>query len=147
MRDKASAAGREGAFTGQGWREGLGRQRFPVGAAVGSDDQLKQPFDRVAESNAVLLVPEGDGIKKGRRFGAFELQSPRLAAVDCFVNAGRVARADAEQIGSSLSKCLDSAEVEFFRAWNCSDRPCFAAVGGSRVGALCAADPCDLRTH
>src|SRR2546421_12740071 len=77
--DEAGAAGREGPLTGQGRRERLCRKRFPIGSAVCSDDHLKQAFYRVAESNAVLLVPEGDSVEKGRRVGAFELHRPRLA--------------------------------------------------------------------
>src|SRR4051812_34635453 len=74
--DEAGAAGREGPLTGQGRREGLCRKRFPIGSAICCDNQLKQPLDRVAEGHAVLLVPEGDGVKKGRRVGALELHCP-----------------------------------------------------------------------
>src|SRR5262249_6542003 len=64
--DEAAAAGREGPLAGQGRRQGLGRERLPAGAAVRGDDQLKLPLDRVAEGDAVLLVPEGDGVEEGR---------------------------------------------------------------------------------
>jgi hypothetical protein len=95
-------------------------------SAVGGNDQLKLPFDRVAEGNAVLLVPESKGIKKGCRVGTLELQRPRLAAVAGFVNAGSVALAGAEQVGRGVTERLDIAEVEFFCAGDGSE--------GSRLG-------------
>src|ERR1019366_928942 len=94
--DQAGAAGREGPFTRQGWWEGLCRKRFPIGSAVFGYNQLKHPFDRIAEGNAVLLVPERDSIEKGCGVGTLELHHPRLAVVGRFVNAGGVARAGAE---------------------------------------------------
>jgi hypothetical protein len=36
-----------------------------MGTAIGGHDQLKPSLYRVAEGNAVPLVPERDGIKKG----------------------------------------------------------------------------------
>ena len=65
--DEAGAAGGEGPLVRQGRRQVLRRKRFPVRSAVGGDDQLKSPFDGVAEGDAVLFVPEGDGIEEGRR--------------------------------------------------------------------------------
>src|SRR5579862_7513305 len=120
--DEAGTAGREGSLAWEGRRKVLCRKRFPVGSTVCGDNQLKRPFDRVAQGHAIVLVPEGHGIKKSRGVGAFELQGPRLAAVDCFVDAGSVASAGAEQIGSRLSKRLDIAEVELSCAGHGSDR-------------------------
>src|SRR5262249_10065500 len=145
--DEARAAGGEGPLTRQGGRQDLRRKRFPVGSAVCSDNQLKQPFYGVAKGDAVLLVPEGHGIKKSRRVVTLELRRPRLAAVNRLVNAGGVAGAGAEQIGSGLPKRFDIAEVELCRAGHGSDRPGFAAVSGSRVSTLGAADPCDAGAH
>jgi hypothetical protein len=62
--NQAGAAGSEGALAGQSRRQNLCRQRFPIVSTVDGDNQLKQPFFRVAEADAVLLVPEGEGIKK-----------------------------------------------------------------------------------
>src|SRR5207244_8503165 len=53
----------------------------------------------------------------------------------------------AEQIGRGLSKRPRRAEVELIRAGHGSDRPVLAPVGGPGVSALCAADPCDLRSE
>src|SRR5439155_23940693 len=64
--DEAGAAGREGPLAGKGRRQGLGGERFPAGPAVLRGDQLKPAVDRVAEGDAVLLVPEGEGVEKGR---------------------------------------------------------------------------------
>src|SRR5262249_47242433 len=144
---KAGAAGREGAFAGQRRRKILCRKRLPVASAVYRDNQLKHALHRVAEGDAVLLVPERDGIKEGRGIIALELQLPRLAAIGRFVDAGSVAGAGAEQIGSGLSKRLDVAEVEFFGAGHGPHRPRLAAVGGSPKCALGAADPYDVRAH
>ena len=49
---------------GQGRRQVLFRQRLPVRSAVVRDDELEPAFDRVAEGDAVPLVPEGRASKK-----------------------------------------------------------------------------------
>ena len=61
--------------------------------------------------------------KKAVGVGVLELQRPRFAAVDRFVNSGILARAGTEQIGGGLAERFDIAEVEFFRAGHGSDRP------------------------
>ena len=61
VRDEASAAGGEGSLVGQGHWQVLLRKPFPVLATVLGDDQEKSALDRVAEGNAVFVVPEGEG--------------------------------------------------------------------------------------
>src|ERR1700730_2204700 len=88
VRDEAGAAGGEGALVRQSRRQVFRRKPFPIRSAVISDDQLKLPLYGVAESHAVLVVPEGDGIKKGFVVEVLELEDPCLAAIRSFVNSG-----------------------------------------------------------
>src|SRR5262249_31173008 len=128
--DEAGAAGGEGSLARQGRRQSLCRERLPAGAAVRGDNQLELPLYGVAEGDAVLLVPEGDGVEEGRGVGTLELHHPGPAAVGRLVDAGGVAGAGAEQVGGGLPERLDVAEVELLRAGHGPDRPGFAAVGG-----------------
>src|SRR5262249_49911796 len=145
--DQARAAGGEGPFTGQGRRQGLGRERLPTGPAVVGGDHLEPAVDGGAEGGAVVLVPEGDGVEGASGGGALELHSPGLAAVGRFVHAGGVAGAGAEQVGGIRPERLDVAEVELLRTGYGPDRPGFAAVDGARVRARRSADPGDVRAH
>src|SRR5262249_53417488 len=119
----------------------------PTDAAVRGDDQLELPLDGVAEGDAVLLVPEGDGVEEGRGVGGLELQRPGPAAVGRLVDAGGLAGAGAEQVGSGPPERLDGAEAGLCRAGPGPARPGLAAVGGPRVGARRAARPRDVRAH
>src|SRR5262249_5312222 len=74
MRDQAGAAGSEGALVRQSRRQVLRRKPLPIRSTVIGEDQLKLSLYGVPQSDAVLVVPEGHGIKKALAVGVFELQ-------------------------------------------------------------------------
>src|SRR3984893_7505896 len=91
VRDEAGAAGSEGALVRQSRRQVYRRKPLPIRSAVIGDDQLKLPLYGVAESNAVLVVPERNGIKKGFAVWVRKLKDPRLAAINSSVDSGILA--------------------------------------------------------
>jgi hypothetical protein len=115
-------------------------------SAVVGDDQLKVAFHGIAESDAVLFIPKGNGIEEGIRVGVLELEHPRFAAVSRFVDSGIGALAGAQKVGRGFSKGFDIAEIESIRIGDSADCPSRAGVRGSSVGPFGAADPCNFRT-
>jgi len=144
----AGSAGGECAFSFDRRRKRVGRNRFPVLAAVIGCDQFKSKFagmagDGVAERDAVIRVPEGHAIEKSLGISVGKLQVPVLASVGGFVDARTVTRTGAQQIGEVGAKGFDIAKVQRFRARDLSGLPRDSGVHSSKISSVTAAGPPD----
>src|SRR5207248_1853660 len=113
--------------------------------AVVGDEQLEPALDRVPEGDAVLVVPERDGVEEAVGLSILELEDPRLPTVRRLIDPGLLAGAGAQQVGGGLPERLDVAEVEFLRTGDRPDRPSPTAVGSPPIRPSRAADPRDGR--
>ena len=87
---EAGIAGGEGAFVGQ---SGGRIAAFPVDAAIVGGANFGAAIQLVADDDAVVGVPEGDGVEETFGIGVRELERPVLAGVGGLVDARFVAGA------------------------------------------------------
>src|SRR5205085_1702494 len=91
------AAGGKRGLTRNGSRLVLARDFFPYHAVFGSHDR-KASIDRIAECDAVSCIPKRKSIEKRLGHAIHELESPALAAIRSFVNAGLFTFSRAEDV-------------------------------------------------
>ena len=139
--NQASAARCKGRLTLA--RYGIRWNCGPIFAAIVPNEKIFT-IHRVGHRNAIFVIPAGDGIEERFFVGILELELPVLAAVGSFVDAGRLAVADAEDVGGVGVKGLDVAEVEFLGAGNGDDVPGLTAVDSADDGPAGSARPNDL---
>jgi hypothetical protein len=108
---------------------------------------MKATINWVAEGEAVLCVPERQGIEKGLRLVILELQRPAAAAVRRFVNARCRPVPDAEQPSDPTIQRFDITKVELLGAGHQAGLPRLTAIGGSGKGAFRSASPGSLLIH
>src|SRR5437899_3251373 len=89
--NKAGAACGKSAFIRQRCRQAARMQRRP-GFPIGSTEKKKLAIYRIADSDAMLAIPEGKAVVKGFGLLIGELKLPVLAAVFRFVDAGLLSR-------------------------------------------------------
>ena len=135
------AAGGKRAFIRQRRRQALARRPTPRAPAIGGQQNHELSVDRIAERDPAAGVPERHRVEERARILVLELQSPRLAAVDGFVDPRRGAVADAEDVRDALIDAIDVPEIQLLRSWNHQRLPRLSAIGRSNDGAARAARP------
>src|SRR5207237_608016 len=91
-------------------------------------DELEVALDRIAQRDAVLLIPKGDGVEEAIAVGVLELQGPGLAGIGRLVDARVFAGPGAEQVRRGVAERLDIAEIELLRSRDRADGPSLPAV-------------------
>ena len=105
---------------------------FFVATCVGdvhAADMKGQPGGKVG-NDAVLRIPEGDGIEEALGIGISDEELPVLAGVGGFVDAGLIAGAGAHEVGGAGVDGVDAAEIQGFGSWDLGGAPGGAAVDG-----------------
>jgi hypothetical protein len=115
--------------------------------AVLCEDERKATAHRIADRQAVLLVPEGQGVEERLTLGVLELLDPSAAAVGRLINPRVRSRSGTQQVRGRRAERLDVAKIELVRTGHHADRPRLTAVRRAAVRALGAANPGHLGTH
>ena len=117
---EAAIAGGEGSLVGQARLAELRRcQVAPPSSVV---KYFGAAFQRIAHHDAVLRIPEGDGVEEALWDRVGELQRPVLAGVAGFIDARFVAGAGTHQIDGMRVDGLDAAEIQGFCAGDLAAR-------------------------
>ena len=135
---EAGVAGGERALVGQ---SRAADAALPTGAAVIGGEDLGAAVELVADDDAVLRIPESDGVEEAFGVRVGELKRPVLAGVAGLVDAGFVAGPGAHQIDRARVDGADAAEIQRFGARDFGGAPRNAAIGGHEPGAAAAAGP------
>jgi len=139
-RDTGAAGGKR-AFSVDGrGTAGVGKHG-PVGAAVFGGEQFEAAVDGIAQSEAMVAIPERHAVEESFGLRVGELEGPALAGVRGFVDARLIAGAGAEHVSLVGAEGLDIAEIKFLRARHLRGRPMQAGVSGSEVRSMSAAGP------
>src|SRR6266481_6892744 len=112
----AGPAGGKSAFIRQSRRHDSRMERVP-GLAIRGDDQGKSAIHRIANRDAVLLVPKGKAVVEGFGVVIGKLKSPVLPGIGGFVDARLLARSDAQRKSRAFAESLNIAEVQLLRAF------------------------------
>ncbi len=127
-------------------RGGQSAETRPRAAAVTGADDPKLIVGRVAEGDAVVLVPERHGVKEGISVGARELRDPCGATVGSLEDARRVTVADAQDIGGHSIDGVHVTKVQRERRLRRHVLPCRAGVERAHHRAARPTGPRHFRT-